>query len=121
MWWDRQIQTGRDYQTAIEEAIEAARCVLVLWSTASVNSDFVRAEADVGKERGVLLPVRLQEVRLPIAFRLLQAEDFTSWAGDVEADCWKRLILQIHGMSGLPPKDYRQETDEVPPPPSRGA
>jgi hypothetical protein len=105
VWWDRKILTGRDYQTAIQESIQAARCVLVLWSTVSVRSEFVRAEASEGHDRKVLLPVMLEPVRLPLAFRLLQTEDFTGWDGDKEAECWKRLTLQIRAMAALPVPD----------------
>jgi S1-C subfamily serine protease len=36
-WWDREIQHGRAFDDAIEEALNAARCVIVLWSNASVR------------------------------------------------------------------------------------
>ena len=101
VWWDPEIRTGRNYQDAIEESIRSARCVVVLWSAASVASRFVRSEADEANERNVLLPVMLEPVRLPLAFRLLQTENFTGWDGDEEAECWKRLLLQIREMAKL--------------------
>ena len=103
VWWDRDIRIGRDFQDAIDESIRSARCVLVLWSSSSVKSQFVRAEASEGNDRNVLLPVRLEPVRLPIAFRLLQTEDFSGWDGKETAECWKRLMLQIRALVSLPP------------------
>jgi hypothetical protein len=41
VWWDRAILPGRTYDIVIEEALEAARCVIVVWSNTSVTSDWV--------------------------------------------------------------------------------
>ena len=80
VWWDRHITTGRAFDRDIEEALDAARCVLVVWSVASVDSDWVRTEAAEGLDRGVLVPVVLGDIRPPLAFRRLQTvrlDDFS--------------------------------------------
>jgi hypothetical protein len=100
VWWDHEIPTGRDFQQVIEERISDASCVVVLWSTTSVESRWVRSEASEGDERGILLPIKIEAVRLPLAFKLVQTEDFNGWEGDKEAECWKRLVLQIGAMIG---------------------
>ena len=38
-WWDRTIPPGQSFSVVLEEALAAARCVVVLWSPASVDSD----------------------------------------------------------------------------------
>ena len=81
VWWDRHITTGRAFDRDIEEALDAARCVLVVWSVASVDSDWVRTEAAEGLDRGILVPVVLGDVRPPLAFRRLQTlrlDDFSN-------------------------------------------
>jgi tetratricopeptide (TPR) repeat protein len=85
VWWDRNITTGHAFDRDIEAALDAARCVLVLWSAASVDSDWVRAEAAEGLDRGVLVPVALGEVRPPLAFRRLQTLRVEALAGEAPA------------------------------------
>ena len=78
-WWDRKIPLGKQFDVVIEEAIAAARCVIVLWSRASVGSEWVRSEATEAERRGILVPVFLENVPAPLAFRLLSGADLSDW------------------------------------------
>ena len=57
VWWDHGIRTGEPFDRRVETQIGATRCVLVVWSEHSVESEWVRAEATEGWDRGVLIPV----------------------------------------------------------------
>src|SRR5574342_208411 len=70
VWWDREIPLGKSFDEVIEKAIAQAKCVIVLWSAVSVTSDWVRNEASEGKRRGILVPVFIEQVDAPLAFRL---------------------------------------------------
>lgn len=59
VWWDRHIKGGSEYSREIEQALKAADALVVLWSTNSVDSPWVRDEAASGRDRGRLVPVRL--------------------------------------------------------------
>ncbi|MCZ6890694.1 MAG: TIR domain-containing protein, partial [Gammaproteobacteria bacterium] len=85
VWWDRNIDAGTAFDREIEAAIEAARCIVVVWTKRSVQSDWVRAEATEGLQRGVLVPIVLGDARPPMVFRATQAilidgqiEDFSA-------------------------------------------
>jgi TIR domain len=114
VWWDREIPTGRDYQEVIEKEIGAACCVVVLWSTISVKSQFVRSEATEGNDREILLPIMIETVRVPLAFKLIQTEDFTGWEGDRKSECWTRLVLQVRAMARTQSSDQMAEDSKPP-------
>ena len=58
VWWDRErIPAGVWFKEFIERALNAAKSIVVVWTTASAKSHWVRDEATVGRERDVLVPV----------------------------------------------------------------
>ena len=70
VFWDRTaLLAGQDFEEAIEQAIEQAKCMIVAWSAASKRSDWVRGEADIGRKRKILVPILFEAVEPPIAFR----------------------------------------------------
>ena len=99
IFWDRTIPPGKTWDELIEKALSNAKVVIVLWSPSSVESAWVRAEAEEAAHRGVLVPVMIDEVRPPLRFRHIQAVDLTRWncttvTRDIDAllDAIKALI-----------------------------
>src|SRR5438105_13810146 len=82
VWWDRSIPPGRSFDEVIEEALGAAKCVVVLWSKNSASSDWVKSEAAEGLHRKILVPVRIDSANVPLEFRRLQTVDLSDWKGD---------------------------------------
>src|SRR5262245_50697420 len=82
VWWDRTIAPGRVFDEVIQEELNAAKCVVVLWSPASVKSNWVKTEAAEAAARGILVPVSVQDVALPIEFKRIQAANLTDWHGE---------------------------------------
>jgi TolB-like protein len=83
VWWDAHIGTGADWREEIQQHLDAARCVIVAWSERSAGPEghFVRDEATRAKRRGSYVPVRLDDVELPLGFGDLQAPLFSGWKG----------------------------------------
>ncbi len=63
VWWDRELVAGPSFDEKIEAAIREASCVVVAWSQASIAKKWVRAEANEGLEREILVPLLLDDVR----------------------------------------------------------
>ena len=82
VWWDRKIIAGQTFDHTIEQQLEAAGSVVVLWSEHSVASEWVRNEAAVAAERDTLVPALIDTVRPPLEFRRRHTADLTRWTGD---------------------------------------
>jgi len=116
VWWDRSIPFGKTYDQVIEEALDAARCVVVVWSQASVASHWVRTEAEEGRQRGILVPVMIDNnVRLPLAFRLLQTGRLLDWSDTASHPEFARLVQAITVLLGPPPRQAASAPDPVAP------
>jgi serine/threonine-protein kinase len=84
VWWDTHIGGGAHWREDIQEHLDAAKCVIVVWSKRSVgiDGDFVRDEANRARKRGAYLPVRLDPVEPPLGFGEVQAISLRGWKGD---------------------------------------
>ena len=95
IWWDREIPLGKSFDEVIEKALADCQCVVVLWSAVSIASEWVRNEASEAKRRGILIPVFIEAVEAPLAFRLLNGADLRDWRGDPEDGELRRLIERV--------------------------
>jgi adenylate cyclase len=91
VWWDPDISPGEEFDALIASALESARSVLVVWSAASVGSRWVRGEARDASDRGVLVPVRFDNAKLPIDFRAVHTIDLDDWNEDPESDAFRSV------------------------------
>jgi len=84
VWWDTHIGGGAHWREDIQEHLDAAKCVIVIWTKRSVGhgGDFVRDEATRARKYGTYLPVRLDQVDPPLGFGELQAISLKGWRGD---------------------------------------
>ena len=57
VWWDQDIPPNAAWEATIEQALAAARLVIVAWSPAAVASENVKAEARWARGQGRLLQV----------------------------------------------------------------
>ena len=93
VWWDRDLLVGGTYEKDIDDAIRSAKCVLVIWSHHSVDSEWVQAEAGDGMDRGILLPVMIDQVRVPLQFRRKQAATLLGFPGRRDVGELNRLMI----------------------------
>jgi len=79
VFWDRSIPIGTTWDEVLDHELSSMKVMVVLWSQASVASKWVRIEAEEGDSRNILVPVLLEEAKIPIRFRALQAADISDW------------------------------------------
>jgi len=116
VWWDPDIPAGPSFTQVIEEALASAKCVVVLWSGASVRSGWVQDEAREGQERGVLVTARLENVKPPLGFRGHQLADLATWGGDAGHHEFLRLLRGIQSYVRHPARQTAPLSSLAPPP-----
>jgi tetratricopeptide (TPR) repeat protein len=127
VWWDRHIQGGAEYNNAIETAVDAADAMVVLWSSNSVRSAWVRDEAAEGRDAGKLVPVLIEPVKPPMGFRQYQTVDLAAWNGGKRIPQLPQLLHAIERLAAsgsprqkkAPPPSERKPAATPRPPPDR--
>jgi hypothetical protein len=100
VWWDRRIPAGKSYRNVLEEELRAADLTVVLWSRNSVGSDWVKEEAEQGRNAGKLMPVLIEQVQPPVGFRTIQAADLANWKGSSDAAEFRQLLSDLESRTG---------------------
>jgi len=119
VWWDARIRAGEAFDRLLEKALAEARCVVVVWSNNSVESDWVRAEAGDGLERGILISIAIEDtVRLPLRFRNIHTEQLIDWDGKSPSPAFDKLVGDLEGVLGHPeapenPSDKEEEHPDL--------
>lgn len=106
VFWDREIPVGLTWDDIVEKALDSAKCVVVFWSSASRNSEWVQIEANEGAERGILAPALLEDVKIPLRFRRIQATNLIGWTPRAQdTPGILALLAAIRRCLGTPPKN----------------
>jgi formylglycine-generating enzyme required for sulfatase activity len=102
VWWDPKLRAGDDFDRIIESVLNESRCVIVLWSELSVQSDYVRAEALEALEKKKLVPVAIQNVTLPFRFKRLHTPKLLNWDNSSGSAEFRKLVDDITEIIGSP-------------------
>lgn len=102
VWWDEQIGGGAAWRHAIESELNAAKCVLVVWSTRSVGPEgtFVQDEATRAQQRHVYVPLLIDKVHLPLGFGETQALPLVGWRGNRSDPRFQAVLDAVHRNVG---------------------
>ncbi|HUD86670.1 MAG TPA: TIR domain-containing protein, partial [Xanthobacteraceae bacterium] len=95
--------SGENYIRAINEQLNSASVVLVLWTEAAVRisagePNFLLSEAQRGYARGILVAATFEKIaldHLPVPFNLIQAPDLSDWiqsGASAKHAGWQRVL-----------------------------
>ncbi len=101
VWWDRHIKPGQDFHNVIQDAIENATTVVVVWSEHSIRSNWVKDEAQFGIQNDKLVPVMIDEVNTPLGFGSFHAAElFDSSDNPALSENWPEFVENIRESAG---------------------
>jgi formylglycine-generating enzyme required for sulfatase activity len=109
VWWDTRIAGGERWDATIEREINAARCVVVVWTPRSINQEWVHLEAHHGRSRGILVPILVDIDKAPFAFSLIQAREITGWDGATKTAAVVHVLNDVqHKLGDTSPRASSQ-------------
>ena len=111
VWWDNELSAGAEFSAVIEAKLQGAAVVIVLWSADSVRSVFVRDECSRALRFAKLLPVRIEDVELPLGFGQLHTLDLLAWDGDPDNVAFQKLLQDVDACRH---RDPRRASEPMP-------
>ena len=116
VWWDDDLPAHRAYSDVIEERLNSAKAVLVVWSREGARSEWVRAEADAARHARKLVQLSIDGVLPPMPFNQIQCPALCDWTGNPEEPAWRRIETSIaelvrgerHPLAAAAPADARK-------------
>jgi predicted ATPase len=113
VWWDRDLVSGQRFQDAIVKELNSAAAVVVVWSPASVRSDWVYSEARRASDQRKLVQVRTPGLHiddLPAPFDAYHCGPVTDHRALTEAvrSLVDRMTHRTPAAEGLPRQEVRR-------------
>lgn len=102
VWFDERLSPDKPFTEEIEHVANNCRAQLVCWSPAAVRSEWVRGEAEVGRQRGTLVQAMIEPCTLSPPFNVIHAENISEWTGQPEHHGWQKLVDTIGRKIGRP-------------------
>jgi len=102
VWRDDELPAHRGYAEVIEERVQGAKAVVVLWSAEAAKSQWVRAEADTARTAQTLIQASLDGSVPPMPFNQIQCADLKNWEGQRTSPGWRKLVASVGELAGMP-------------------
>ncbi len=100
VWWDEDLMGGEEFDKVIEKQIDEARAVIVVWSKTSVQSGYVKDEAQQAHQLKKLIPVSFEKgVKPPFGLGTIHVQDLSDWDRTQEYPGFKDLLDSIRAVS----------------------
>ncbi len=85
VWFDYGLIKGDDFDLQLDHELRAAKAVVVLWCTMSVESPWVSREASLAARLRTLLPAMIEECELKLAHITADYVDLKTWDGSARS------------------------------------
>lgn len=102
VWYDAAIEPGAaNFASVVRNELQAARCLVVLWTATSISSNWVYAEAVEGQGQGkALVPVIVDDVKPPMPFNVVQSIPVEFDGAEVQLGSVVEVVVER--LSGVP-------------------
>jgi len=115
-WWDSELLPHDSFASVIQQEIQAARAVLVIWSDGGTRSQWVRAEAEFARTEGKLIQAVVDACTIPLPFNQYQAADLRHWRGDTTDPQWRKVLASVaHFANGAATGSAASQKSSIPP------
>jgi TIR domain len=104
VFWDSEIPPGTTWADYIEQKLSQCKALIVLWSEHSAKSQWVREEARLGRDKGVLIPAMIDTVQAPFGFGEVQAANLSNWNGSAEDADWRKFVAAVYAAAQREPR-----------------
>lgn len=107
VWFDESLTSGEVYTAEIDRQLTESRAVLVCWSRAAADSEFVVAEAQkawaLKKLAAVSLDRGFDAMRLPLPLNGVQTPALHGQGSAVEHENWPSVVARLLDLCGRSP------------------
>lgn len=105
VWRDEDLPPHRPFSEVLEERLEAAKAVVVVWSADATHSQWVRAEADVARNAGKLVQVSSDGALPPLPFNQIHSIDLSHWRGHRRDPHWLKVVESVTALVSAEPPE----------------
>ncbi|WP_422084149.1 toll/interleukin-1 receptor domain-containing protein [Ulvibacterium sp.] len=98
VWWDEDIQCGQVWSSVLENAVNNADCMVIIWSSRSIKSRWVMHEASSAITKSIYTPVRIELIKIEAPYDRHQATDLIDWNHNTDHPGFldlKRRIVEL--------------------------
>ena len=100
VWWDGRLPAHRPYAEVLDERLQTAAAVVVIWSAAALKSHWVRGEADRARKADTLVQLSIDGAAPPLPFDQIHCANLSGWGGDTGAAGWRSVAASVAELLG---------------------
>lgn len=102
VWFDADLEPGAAFAETIQRELHACAAQIVCWSSTATASQWVNGEAEIGRQRGVLVPVFLERCAPNPPFNMMHGEDLSAFGGEAGHEGWTKTLKVLAAKLGRP-------------------